>query len=238
MQTPSFATLALALFASSAVWLNAQAAAPAPSASPAAAAAPSAPATASSLLQPALDGLVSTLNSIKIDKWKKGSVREEAQQNANEILRDVQNNVPPLLAAADAAPNSLSAAMPLVKHLDALYDVLLRVEEASRVAAPSDQISALQQTMTAFGTARFAFDDALQNRAVLQEKQLSALRVTVAKAAQAKPVETRAEEKPCAEPAKPVRRRRLHTAARKKADTVTSQTTDQKTQTPAAQKPQ
>lgn len=236
MQTPSFATLALALFASSAVWLNAQAAAPAPSAAPAAAAAPAAPATASSLLQPSLDALVSTLNSIKIDKWKKGSVREEAQQNANEILRDVQTNLPPLMAAADAAPNSLSAAMPLVKHLDALYDVLLRVEEASRVAAPSDQISALQQTMTAFGTARFAFDDALQNRAGMQEKQLSALRVAVAREAEARPAETKAAEKPCVEPAKPVHRRKRRAAEEAKKPATTKQAADSKTQTP--QKPQ
>lgn len=196
---------------------------------------PVAPVAATSLVQPSLDGVTNTLNSLKLEKWKKGSVRDEAEQNVNSMLHDVQMNVPPLMAAADATPGSLSAAMPLVKHLDALYDVLLRVEEASRVAGPGEQVDALQQALAAFGTARFALDDELQRQAVAQEKQLRDLRVAVAKSAEAqRAAEARvAAQKPCPPPAKPVQRKK-HTTAAKKPQSAPSQ----KAQPPAAQKPQ
>ena len=197
---------------------------------------PVAPVAATSLVQPSLDAVTNTLNSLKLEKWKKGSVRDEAEQNVNSMLHDVQTNVPPLMAAADATPGSLSAAMPLVKHLDALYDVLLRVEEAARVAAPGEQVDALQQALVAFGAARFVLDDELQKQAVAQEKQLSDLRVAVAKSAEAqRAAEARvAAQKPCPPPpAKPVQRKK-HTTAAKKPQSAPSQ----KTQPPAAQKPQ
>ena len=146
MQKP-LAVAIWAMLVSPAVLAIGQATTPAP----AAATAPAAPVSASTLLQPSINSVVTVLNSLKIDKWKKGSVREEAGQNVNSILQDIQNNLPPLIGAADAAPGSVSAAMPLVKHLDALYDVLLRVEEASRIAAPSEQISQLQDALTVFG---------------------------------------------------------------------------------------
>jgi hypothetical protein len=60
--------------------------------------------------------------------------------------------------------------MPLMKHLDAFYDVLLRVEEAARVSAPPEQVSALQQTMLQLNQSRLALDDRLQTEAVAQEK--------------------------------------------------------------------
>ena len=60
-------------------------------------------------------------------------MRDEAEENVNTLVRDLDDNVQPLITAADAAPAQLSKAIPLLKHLDALYDVLLRVEEASRV---------------------------------------------------------------------------------------------------------
>lgn len=57
-----------------------------------------------------------------------------------------------------------------MKHLDAFYDVLLRVEEAARVSAPSEQVAALQQTMLQLNQSRLALDDRLQTEAVAQEK--------------------------------------------------------------------
>ena len=197
--------------------------------------------TASSLLQPSLHVVVNTLTSLRIDKWKKGTVRDEASKNIDSVLNDVETNVPPLMTAADAAPGSLRAAMPLVKHLDALYDVLLRVEEASRVVAPSEQVGALQQALAAFGSARFALDDELQTQATAQEKQLSDLRIAVTKYkyAEAKlEADTRlAAQKACAPtPAKPVHKRRRRTAVKKPQSASSNKT--QTTQTPAAQKPQ
>ncbi len=183
--------------------------------------------TASSLLQPSVDVVVNTLNGLNIDKWKKGSVRQEAGDHVNSILRDIQTNLPPLIAAADASPASVSTAMPLIKHLDALYDVLLRVEEASRVSAPGDQISQLQQALTAFSTARFAYDDTLQKQAATQEQQLTEMRVSLVKAsANAATEKKAAEAKPCV-PAKPLHRRR-RTSTKKVPEHKPAQQTSQK----------
>ncbi len=175
---------------------------PAPAPAAVAAAPPSAaPVTASSLLQPAIADTQNTLNALKLDKWKRGSVRDEAADNAKAILHDFQENLPPLITAADAAPAALSQAIPLVKHLDAVYDVLLRVEEAARVSAPGDQVSQLQQTMKGLEKARIALDDRLQQNAAEQEKKMTDLQAALTKAQ----TETAHAQKPApaAEPCKP-----------------------------------
>jgi len=137
------------------------------------------PATAADLLQPALSNAQSTLTSLKLDKWKKGSVREEAESNVNALLADLNNNIQPLITTADSAPGQLSKAIPLVKHLDAFYDVLLRVEEASRVAAPAEQIGALQDALLRVSQARIAYDDVLQSQAAGVEKQIADLQTAM-----------------------------------------------------------
>ena len=138
-----------------------------------------APAPPSTLLQPALHDVEDTLNSLKFDRWKKGSVRDEATSNANAILGDLKAKVPPLVAQADSANGAISQSIPLVKHLDALYDVLLRVEEASRVSAPGDQIDQLESTLTKFERARIALYDAMQQKATGQEKQVTDLQAAI-----------------------------------------------------------
>lgn len=161
------------LFAFAGLSTNVFAQAPAAQTAPASQA-PAAPQVVlpSAILQPSLTSLQSTLDSLKLDKWKKGTVRDEASDNVNAILRDLQNNVPPLIAAADATPSSLSKAIPLMKHLDALYDVVLRVEEASRVIAPADQVDTLQRAMLKLSTARITLDDQMTAQAATQEKQV------------------------------------------------------------------
>jgi hypothetical protein len=170
-------------------------------------------------LQPSLTQTQTVLSTLKIDHWKKGSVREEAGDNVNALLRDLQTNLPPLLTAADAEPGALSRAVPLIKHLDAFYDVLLRVEEASRVSGPSDQVSALQQTMLDVNKARIAYDDLLQAQASSQEKQVFAMRTEVQAqketiAAQQVKVDAAAAVQPC-KPATPAHRKRRTTSTTK-----------------------
>ena len=138
-----------------------------------------APVAPSTLLHPALTVVESTLNSVKIDKWKKGTVREEAADNIKAVLDDIKTNLPPLVADADAAPGVLSKSIPLMKHLDALYDVVLRIEEASRVSAPTDQSDQLEAALKKFGNARLDLYDSLQQSAAGQEKQVSDLHATI-----------------------------------------------------------
>jgi hypothetical protein len=153
-----------------------------PSAPPAVAtiAAPSGP---SALLRPSLDTVQQTLGALKIEKWKRGSVRDEAGKNAAAVLRDIETNLPPLMAAADTAPESLSKVLPMSRNVDALYDVLLRIVEASRVSAPADQITQLEQALDSLRKARLALDDHLEDSAAAMEKHVTELQATVEKQA-------------------------------------------------------
>jgi hypothetical protein len=202
---------------------------------------PAAPVVPSTLLHPALTLVESSLNSLKIDKWKRGSVREEAGQNAQTMLSDMKTNLPPLIADADAAPAAVSKSIPLMKHLDALYDVLLRIEEASRVAAPNDQIDQLAAALKKFGSARNDFYDSLQQSAAGQEKHVTDLQATI-KAQEEAVREAKAAPPPapvpCTPPPKPAAKKK-RTTPPKSTQTAPANGTQTppagNTQTPPAQ---
>ena len=89
-----------------------------------------------------------------------------------------------------------------MKHLDALYDVVLRVEEGARVSAPTDQIDQLEAALKAFSGARITLYDSMTERATGQEKQLTDLQATI-KAQQAAALEHKAAPSPTPPPCTP-----------------------------------
>lgn len=151
---------------------------------PAAATAASPPPTLpSGLLLPSLTTVQQALSGLKLEKWKRGTVRDEAGDNVNEVLRDVKSTLPGLMKTADSGPEAVSKTLPLSRNIGALYDVLLRVYEASRVAGPAEQVVEIQQALVSLKNARLALDDRLQQSADAAEKQTSELQVTVQKQA-------------------------------------------------------
>jgi hypothetical protein len=134
---------------------------------------------ASASLKPAFDTVQQTLSTINVQKWKRGDVRDEAADHIGVIQRDLKDTVPPLLTAADAAPNSVSAQLPLSRNIDAVYDVLLSVVEAARVVGQPDQVTELDQALRGLNAARVAFDGHLQQAADAAEKQVVELQATV-----------------------------------------------------------
>ena len=128
---------------------------------------------------PALNQVRQTADSVRTDKWKRGNIRDEAAQNISQIVRDIDVTLPQMLRTADTASSSLSNLLPILRNISALYDVLLRVVEASRVAAPDDQVVQLQQALVTLGNARLALSDRLQNSAVALEKQVADLQKIV-----------------------------------------------------------
>jgi hypothetical protein len=127
----------------------------------------------SATIQPAIDVLRSAIYILRIDRWKASTaIRDEAQSNLGSIQRDVQSTLPDLLAAADAAPASAAKALPVYRNVEALYDVVLRVDAAARLAAPPDQMSALDQALARLDESRRALGDQLQQTAAAQESQV------------------------------------------------------------------
>jgi hypothetical protein len=137
------------------------------------------PAAPSDILRRSLEEVQQTIGNLKLDKWKRGTVRDEAGTNVEAIQRDLQGTLPSLLKEADAAPGSLSKVLPASRNLDALYDVLLHVVEAARVVAPGDQAGELQTTLSDLEKARVRLGNQLLQTAALQEKQMMDLRTTV-----------------------------------------------------------
>ena len=151
----------------------------APAARTAVTSAPFAPSAPSDILKRSLDEVQQTVGALKLDKWKRGSVRDEAATNVDAIQRDMQGSLPSLLKDADSAPGTLSKVLPLSRNVDALYDVLLHIVEAARVSAPGDQVGALQTTLADLEKARVRLGNQLVQTATVQEKQIVDLRTTV-----------------------------------------------------------
>jgi hypothetical protein len=142
----------------------------------------------SALLQPGLTGVKTALDGLHVDKWKvPGTVKEETTNNLGSIRRDIDGGLPPLLTAADGAPDSIAKVMPAYRNVEALYDVVLRVSGVARLAAPSQESAALAQALGSLEDGRRALGERLQNASVAQEKQMSDLRAQL-KAAPAAPV--------------------------------------------------
>ncbi len=187
---------------------------PAPSPSPGtgAPAAPAAPAP-SSLVQPAVDSLQQTLGSLKLEKWKGGSVRNEASGNIQSIQRDVQDTLPGLLKETDAASGSLGSLLPVYRNLVALYDVVLRVYDAARVSGPADQVAALQQSMTGIEGARRSLHERMVAGAAAQEKQIAQLQTTLQTRSEAPACPVAAPAPPLPPAKKPMRKKKSATPA-------------------------
>src|SRR6185437_920697 len=125
------------------------------------------------ILQPALDTLRQTLETLRPDKWKTSSaVRDETSANISSIRRDLDTTLPALLATADKAPNSVTQTLPAFRNIEALYDVLLRVSEVGAIFAPGQQGMALEQARASLEDARHTLGDRLQSAAVSQDQQL------------------------------------------------------------------
>lgn len=170
-------------------------------AQPPAAAKPAAPAVpVSTQLQPALNQVRQTVDAARTDKWKRGNIRDEATQNISQIVRDIDVTLPPMLRTADAAPSSPSNVLPILRNISALYDVLLRVVEASRVVAPDEQVVQLQQALVTLGNARLALSDRIQNSAIAIEKQVTDLQKIVQSQAATIAVTSAPVVIPCATP--------------------------------------
>jgi TPR repeat protein len=133
----------------------------------------------SEVLQQALDEVQQAVSGVRLKKWKRGTIREEAATNIDAILRDLHETLPGLLKEADAAPGAITNVLPVSKNVSELYDVLVHVVEASRIAGTADQANQLQQALNDLEKTRIKFGEHLQESAIAQENLLAELRSTI-----------------------------------------------------------
>ena len=185
------------------------------------------PATASAgqigaTLRPSVQLVKEALGSLNIDKWKASSaIKNEADANVQSIQRDLDQTLPGLVTTADAAPGSPAKAIPVFRNIDALYDVMLRLDAAGRLAAPKDQVGALDDALASIASARRTLGDQLQANADAQDQRMVRLQQAAARPAPAAPAPVA-----CTPPPPPPTTRKKRTAAKPAASTT-------KTATPA-----
>jgi hypothetical protein len=176
---PFFAfSLSLAPFAAGQQSTIAPASAPDSSPAPAPAATPALP-SYTDLLKPSLATLYATLSDLKLDKWKNGNIRGEAEHDTASIVDNLNQKVPDLLKDADAAPTRVGAALPLMRDFAALYDVSLRVLDAARIAAPADQAVKIQEAMNGLAAANRSLYDRLEQSSKAQEMHIGDLETRI-----------------------------------------------------------
>jgi hypothetical protein len=142
--------------------------------------APAAGPTAASQLGPAISALKQAVQQMTVDKWKLPKpVHDTTATNLNSIRKDVQETLPGLMGAADAAPSSVAAMLPVSRNLAALYDVVLRVAVVADAAAPQDQVQAIEAAMGTLDDARRGYADRLQTAADAQERHVVAMQKTL-----------------------------------------------------------
>jgi hypothetical protein len=157
---------------------GAQTAAPAPAPAQAQLVAPAGPAP-TALMQPSLDTLRDAINGMHADKWKIPSVlRDETEANLGSIHRDLDGTLPVLLADADKG-GTVSAMLPAYRNIEALYDVVLRVDAAARVGAPAQQGAILDQALSKLDEGRRSFGDRVLAGVQAQEKQVTDLQASL-----------------------------------------------------------
>ena len=199
------------------------------------------PAAPSEILQRSLDEVKVTVSGVRLDKWKRGSVRDEAGTNIESIQRDLQGTLPALMKEADEAPATLSKVLPLSRNVDALYDVMVHLVEQARVSGPSDQAGQLQTAIADLEKARVLLDNQIQQTADAQERRVVELRSTVERQEESlKAATTPAPAPKC--PAPPAPAKKKHTT-KPSTNTPTSPNTTAKPPsnsqtTPAPAKPQ
>ncbi len=198
------------------------------------------PAAPSEILQRSLDEVKSTVGGVRLDKWKRGSVRDEAGTNIESIQRDLQGALPALMKEADAAPATLSKVLPLSRNVDALYDVLVHLVEQARVSAPGDQASQLQAAIVDLEKARVLLDNQIQQTADAQERRVVELRAAVERQEESLKATVTPPAPKC--PAPPAPAKKKHTTKPATTTPATSNTTAKppanSQATPAPAKPQ
>ena len=83
------------------------------------------------------------LAALHIQKWKADATnRQQAEDNAAAIHRNLANAVPELLQQVRSEPGSLAANFKLYRDLNAVYDTFSALVESAGAFGPADQILA------------------------------------------------------------------------------------------------
>lgn len=122
---------------------------------------------------------------LRIEKWKADSQdKQQAQSDADSVERNLTQALPGMTGAVRNAPQDLAANFKLYRNLNALYDVMKTLTEASAAFGPKQDYQMLTQYSDMIDGYRRNLADYLETLAASKDAELTRLR------AQARTVQT------------------------------------------------
>jgi hypothetical protein len=121
------------------------------------------------------------LAGLHIQKWKADAAsRQEAENNAAAIRRNLANAVPQLLQEVRSAPGSLAANFKLYRDLNALYDTFSSLVESAGAFGPAEQYSPLASDIVRLDQLRHKFAERLDQMTAARDAEVIRLRAQLA----------------------------------------------------------
>ena len=125
------------------------------------------------------------LVKLRIERWKTdGATKKQTLGNVDSIQRNLHGALPEIIAQLRSAPESVPATFKLYRNLDALYDVLGSVVEATGAFGSKDDLQSLSNDLNSFEATRKQLGERIDNLATAKEADIARLR-TELKTAQA-----------------------------------------------------
>lgn len=117
---------------------------------------------------------------LRIEKWKATSdARSAAQADADSVQRNLSSALPGLIAAVRSSPDDVNASFKLYRDLNALYDVLGTLTEATRVYGHKGDYEALVQQLQVIGSTRRKLGEALERLTATTQNKLQQMQVQI-----------------------------------------------------------
>lgn len=149
-------------------------------AQPAPAAAPTDLSAPLASLQHLTPDITQTLDSIHWQHWKlKGDEKTADDRALTSLHSDLDRVLPGLLRTAQASPGSVSAGLAVYRNVNALYNVLLRLQQTAELIA-KDDAPPLEDALGRLEVVRNALGEQLQAMAQQQETALVHARAALA----------------------------------------------------------
>ena len=115
------------------------------------------------------------LQATRIDKWKtESSQKQQAQQNAESLVRNLTAALPGMVAAVRTSPNSMAANFKLYRNISALYDVLLPLTESAGAFGQKGEFQALGDQLERWDHIRRSHADYLERLAAQKDAATTA----------------------------------------------------------------
>jgi hypothetical protein len=146
------------------------------------------------------------LAQLRIEKWKTGSDRkQQAQADAEALMKNLSAALPGMVSASRVTPNQLTPALKLYRDLNALYEVLAGLTDATASYGPKDDATALGNDQHALDNARRGVGEYLDALASFRDAQVTRLMQQVSAANAQTPKKIIVDED---QPTPPVRRKK------------------------------